>query len=146
MSKIKDNQKDYINEQVEKRLNQAFAEKNISISLEHELSNSNFSPSGIRDKSDRLKFYEEFKKKMKDLSRKTWKDFGRESKKTGYETIPYKQFTKSMQTSLKNTNIVSPDSKLDVIRVTSQYRIIGKYLAGVYYIIAYDINFSAYNH
>lgn len=57
-----------------------------------------------------------------------------------------KQFSKSMQASLKNTNIVSPDSKLDVIRVTGQYRIIGKYLAGVYYIIAYDTDFSAYKH
>lgn len=146
MSRIKDDQKDYINEQVEKRLSRAFAEKNISISLEHELSNGNFSPDGIKDKSDRLKFYEEFKKKMKDLNCKTWRDFGKESKKTGYESIPFKQFTKSMQTSLKNTNIVSPDSKLDVIRVTNQYRVIGKYLTGVYYIIAYDINFSAYKH
>ena len=51
-----------------------------------------------------------------------------------------------MQASLKHTNIVSPDSKLDVIRVANDYRVIGKYLAGVYYIIAYDIAFSAYNH
>lgn len=140
MSKIKDNQKDYIDKQAECR------QKNISISFEHELSNRSYSPDGIRDNGIRLEFYEDFRDKMKNLTCKTWKKLGEESKKTGYETIPFKQFEKNMQISLRNTNIVSPDSKLDIIRVTDQYRVIGKYLDGVYFIIAYDIKFSAYKH
>lgn len=146
MSKLKDTQKDYINKQVEKRVSQVLAEKNTALSFEHELSNTNYSPDGIRDKNDRLNFYAEFRKKLKSISRKTWRDFGREPKTTGYETIPFKQFSKGMQASLRSTNVVSPDSKLDVIRVTGKYRMIGKYLAGVYYIIGYDIDFSAYKH
>lgn len=146
MSRIKDTQEDYINKQVEKRVNQVLAEKNTAFSFEHELSNMNYSPDGIKDKNDRLNFYVEFRKKLRNISSKTWRDFGRERKSTGYETIPFKQFSKGMQVSLKSTNVVSPDSKLDVIRVTGKYRIIGKYLAGVYYIIAYDIDFSAYKH
>lgn len=63
-----------------------------------------------------------------------------------HETIPLKQLSKAMQTALKSTNIVSPDSKVDVIRVTSQYRVIGKYLLGVYYVMSYDIDFTAYKH
>ena len=118
MSRIKDKQQDFINKQIEKRLSEVFAEKNISISFEYELSNSNYNPDSIKDKNDRLNFYEEFRKKMINLTSKTWKDFGKESKITGYETIPFKQFSKSMQASLKGTNIVSLDSKLDVIRVT----------------------------
>lgn len=146
MSRIKDDQKDFINQQVEERLKQTLAEKNISISFEHELSGHGFSPDAIGDKNDKLKFYEHFRAKLKDMSGKTWKDFGKENKKTGYETIPFKQFSRNLQPSLKNTNIVSPNSKLDIIRVTDRYRLIGKYLSGVYYILAYDINFSAYSH
>lgn len=146
MSRIKDNQEDFINNQVEKKVNETLAGRNIAVSFEHELSNTNYNPNGIKDKSDRLNFYEEFRKKIKNLNSKTWREFGRESKKTGYETIPFTQFAKSLQLSLRNTNIVSPDSKLDVIRVTNQYRVIGKYLAGVYYILAYDVDFSAYKH
>lgn len=146
MSRIKDNQNDYIDMQVEERLRSAREEKNISISFEHELTNNSFSPDGIRDKNDRLRFYEQFRIKMKNITGKTWRDFGKENKRMGYETLPFKQFTKSMQASLRHTNIVSPDSKLDVIRVANDYRVIGKYLAGVYYVIAYDISFSAYKH
>lgn len=146
MSRIKDNQKDYIDKQVEERLRRAGEEKNISISFEHELSNSSYSPDGIRDKNDRLRFYEQLRIKMKNITGKTWRDFGKESKRIGYETLPFKQFTKNMQASLRHTNIVSPDSKLDVIRVANDYSVIGKYLAGVYYVIAYDISFSAYKH
>ena len=151
MSRIKDDQKDFIDKQVEERLRRANEEKHIAISFEHEISNNSYignsySPDGIRDKNERLRFYEQFRSKMKNMTGKTWRNFGTEKKKTGYETLPFKQFTKSMQASLKHTNIVSPDSKLDVIRVANDYRVIGKYLAGVYYIIAYDIAFSAYNH
>lgn len=68
ISRIKDNQEDYINKQVESRLGQVLAEKNISISFEHELANDNYTPDGIRDKNERLHFYEEFRKKVKNLS------------------------------------------------------------------------------
>lgn len=146
MSRIKDNQEDYINKQIEERLRQTISEKNISISFEYELSNANYNPDGIKDKNDKLIFYEEFRNKLKNVTSKTWKELGKENKKTGYESIPYKEFVKSIQTSFKNVNIISPDSKLDVIRVTNDYRVIGKYSNGVYYIIAYDIDFSAYNH
>lgn len=121
MSRIKDNQKDYINKQIEERLRHEREEKNISISFEHELSNNSYSPDGIRDKNDRLRFYEQFRNRMKNMTGKTWRDLGKENKKTGYETLPFRQFTKSMQASLKHTNIVSPDSKLEVIRVTNDY-------------------------
>ena len=146
MSRIKDTQEDYINKHIEKRLSEVLSEKNTALSFEHELPNTKYSPDGIKDKNDRLNFYVEFKKKLKKVCCKTWRDFGREPKTTGFETIPFKQFSKNMQASLKGTNIVSPDSKLDVIRVTAQYRVIGKYLAGVFYILAYDIDFSAYRH
>lgn len=146
MSRIKDNQEDYINKQIEERLRKSLSEKNISISFEYELSNANYNPDGIKDKNDKLIFYEEFRNKLKNVTSKTWKELGKENKKTGYESIPYKEFVKNIQTSFKNVNIISPDSKLDVIRVTNDYRVIGKYLNGVYYIIAYDIDFSAYNH
>lgn len=146
MSRIKDNQEDFINRQIEERLRQALSEKNISVSFEYELSNTNYNPNGIKDKNDRLKFYTELIEKLKIMSGKTWKDLGKESKRTGYESIPYKQFEKGIQVSFKNINIISPDSKLDVIRVTSEYRMIGKYLNGIYYIIGYDISFSAYGH
>ena len=143
MSRAKDTQKDFIDKQVEERIRQTWAEKNVSISFEHELPNDHYSPDGIKDKNDRLLFYEHFREKMKYMTSKTWKDFGKENKRTGYETLPLKQFNKNMQSSL---NIVSPDSKLDIIRVTDRYRVIGKYLSGVYYILAYDISFSAYSH
>ena len=146
MSRIKDNQEDFINKQIEERLKQTLLEKKVSISFEYELSNKNYNPDGIRDKNLRLKFYEEFKNKLKNITGKTWKDFGKENKKIGYESIPYKQFVKNIQASFKNINIISPDSKLDIIRVADDYRVIGKYLNGVYYIIAYDIDFSAYGH
>lgn len=73
-----------------------------------------------------MNFYEEFRNKMKYITCKAWKDFGKERKNRGYETIPFKQFKDSMRASLKNTKIVSPDSKLDIIRVTDNYRVIGK--------------------
>lgn len=146
MSRIKENQKDNINQQVETRLHETMAGRNIAVSFEHELSIGNQSSEDIKDKNERLDFYRNFRKKLKYMNCKTWKDFGNESKKTGYETIPLKQLSKAMQTALKNTNIVSPDSKVDVIRVTSQYRVIGKYLLGVYYVMAYDIDFTAYKH
>lgn len=82
---------------------------------------------------------------MKYVTCEAWKDFGKERKSRGYETIPFKQFKGSMRASLKNTKIVSPDSKLDIIRVIDNYRVIGKYLDGVFYIIAYNTDFSAYN-
>lgn len=146
MSRIKDNQEDFINKQVEERLRRTLSDRNVSVSFEYELSNNNYNPVSVRDKSRRLKFYEEFWDKLKNITGKTWRDFGKENKKTGYESIPYRQFSKSIQNSFKNVNIISPDSKLDIIRVTNDYRLIGKYLNGVYYIIAYDINFSAYGH
>lgn len=146
MSRIKDNQEDFINKQIEERLRQTLLEKKVSVSFEYELSNANYNPDGIKDNRNRLKFYEEFRSKLKYITDKTWLDFGKESKKTGYESIPYKQFVNNIQASFKNINIISPDSKLDIIRVANDYRVIGKYLNGVYYIIAYDIDFSAYNH
>lgn len=146
MSRIKDNQEDYINKRKEEREKQKLLEKKISVSFEYEISNTNYNPDGIRDNRRRLKFYEDFKSKLKNITGKTWMDFGQESKKTGYESIPYKQFVKNIQSSFRNVNIISPDSKLDIFRVADDYRVIGKYLNGVYYIIAYDIDFSAYNH
>ena len=135
MSKIKDNQKDYIDREVRERMKTALEQKNTSVSLEHELSNKNFHPMGIRDKNNRLLFHEELLRKLKDVNSCTWKDYGKRDKRTGYESIPFKQ-----------TNIVTPDSKLDVIRVTDDYRMIGKYLNGVYHILAFDLDFSAYKH
>ncbi len=146
MSRIKDNQEDLINKQIEERMRQALLEKKVSVSFEYELSNTNYNPDGIKDSRRRLEFYEEFRSKLKNITGKTWKDFGQESKKTGYESIPYKNFVKNIQSSFKNINIISPDSKLDIIRVGNDYRVIGKYLKGVYYIIAYDVDFSAYDH
>lgn len=146
MSKIKDNQEDFINKQIEERLKETLSEKKISVSFEYELSNTNYSVDGIKDKNSRLGFYGEFRKKLKFITSKTWRELGKENKYTGYESIPYKQFTKGMQTSLKNVGVISPDSKLDIIRITNSYRLIGKYLKGVYYVIAYDIDFSAYGH
>lgn len=146
MSRIKDNEDDFINKPIEERQRQKSSDKNVSVSFEYELSNANYNPDGIKDKKCRLNFYEEFRNKLKNITGKTWKELGKENKKTGYESIPYKQFEKNIQASFKNINIISPDSKLDIIRVANDYRVIGKYLNGVYYIIAYDIDFSAYGH
>ena len=64
MSRAKDTQKDFIDKQVEERIRQTWAEKNVSISFEHELPNDHYSPDGIKDKNDRLLFYEHFREKM----------------------------------------------------------------------------------
>ena len=130
MSKIKDNQKDYIDREVRERMKTALEQKNTSVSLEHELSNKNFHPMGIRDKNNRLLFHEELLRKLKDVNSCTWKDYAK----------------RGLKSSFKQTNIVTPDSKLDVIRVTDDYRMIGKYLNGVYHILAFDLDFSAYKH
>ena len=53
MSRIKDDQKDFIDKQVEERLRRANEEKHIAISFEHEISNNSYSPDGIRDKNER---------------------------------------------------------------------------------------------
>ena len=146
MSKIKDNQKDYIDREVRERMKTALEQKHTSVSLEHELSNKNFHPMGIRDKNNRLLFHEELLRKLKDVNSCTWKDYGKRDRRTGYESIPFSQFQKGLKSSFKQTNIVTPDSKLDVIRVTDDYRMIGKYLNGVYHILAFDLDFSAYKH
>lgn len=107
MSRIKDNQKDFIDKEIERRISPNLAYRNTSISFEYEISNDNYSPLGIKDKNERLLFYEELKKKLKTVNSTTWKDFGLIHKKIGYETIPYKQFSENIKRSLKMTNIIS---------------------------------------
>lgn len=65
---------------------------------------------------------------------------------TGCESLSFSFLAFSLQTSLLLTNYISRDSKVDIIRVTNNYRLIGKYKDGIFYIMAYDIDFSTYNH
>lgn len=76
---------------------------------------------------------------------KSWLELGRESKKTGFETISYSQLNFS-PAGLELSN----DTKLIIFRINKQnWRLIGyksENFKSVLHIIGFDFNYSAYKH
>jgi hypothetical protein len=145
--RFKDDAKDnIIHQEVKRLLNETYDNKNISISFQYQITNDHYLPEGIRDKTVRLSFYTELLKKIRDITSFSWLELGKRRKNTGYEGIPLKVFSRGLRNTIEDIDIISSDSKLEVMRLGNDFRMIGKYLQGIFYIIAFDIDFSAYDH
>ena len=76
---------------------------------------------------------------------KSWLELGKESKKTGFETISYSQ----LKFSLSGLDL-SNDTKLIIFRINNQnWRLIGyksDNFKSVLHVIGFDFNYSAYKH
>lgn len=111
------------------------------------ISNKNFQLDSIKDKNERLIAHESLYEMFCSLSSTTWLNLSLLPKFKGIETISYKHFSDGIKKSFANVPILSEDSKLDIIRFCEQkYRIIGKQKDNILYVIAYDLDYSAYSH
>lgn len=99
---------------------------------------------------DREKAYNGLHDKLYELSRMTKLELIEKPKERGAEYLPYSRFYPSFSTILDKTGIVSPDSKLVIIRICNQdYRLIckdGIQDSKVLYLIGIDFDYTAYDH
>ena len=76
---------------------------------------------------------------------RSWLDLGKETKKTGFETISYNQLNFA-----PNELDLSNDTKLIIFRINNQnWRLIGyksDNFKSVLHIIGFDFNYTAYKH
>lgn len=88
--------------------------------------------------------------RMQELCQLTISEARARGKISGSEHIPYKQLRKSMQGICDTVEIISKDSDLTVFRFRqNDYRILCKAdlnHANLMHIIAFDFDFSAYDH
>lgn len=103
-----------------------------------------------KNKTNRLAAYDKLHEKMKELSKITMQQCKERMKISGSESIKYNEFNESFKSILDNTEIVSKDSSLAVIRFfQNKYRVIcktGIIDNNVLYVIGFDFDYSAYNH
>ena len=103
-----------------------------------------------KDKSKKCLAYEELIKKMQYLSQFNVAESAMLGKKLGSESFPVNQFSKPIQEICKGVDIISGDSKLVVFQFCNHgYRLICKndiMHANLMHVIAFDFNFSAYDH
>ena len=99
---------------------------------------------------DKEKAYDELHSKLHELSGMSILEVKERSKERGAEYLPYSRFSPSFLSILNNTGIVTPDSKLKVIRICNQnYRLIckeGVQDSKVLYLLGIDFDYSAYDH
>ena len=146
MSKVRDNSKTVINDSGTLKTNYPlFSFKYMSSN-----NNYNFKFFGNKEKSKKLSAYDELMAKLKTISEMSMKDFGILPKATGFELLELSDFNHNVKSILKNTGIVSKDSKLMVSRFCNEkYRMICKQdnkHQNIFYIICFEFDYSAYKH
>ena len=99
---------------------------------------------------DKIAAYESLFSRLEELSRIDVVQAHNLGKIQGMEKIPYVQLSRSMQMICDGTRIVTRDSKIVVFRFCNQkYRLLCKddiTHPNLMYVIAFDFDFSAYNH
>ena len=95
---------------------------------------------------DKLPAYESLLDKLTQLSSTSMLELSGISKNTAFETLSYNQFNENLKNVFQRCEL-PPDSKLTVFRFCNQqYRIICSSDDNIFYIIAFDFNYSAYKH
>lgn len=100
--------------------------------------------------SDKCKAYEHLHKRLYELSQITVTEARDRGKTAGLEKIPLKQMSNKIQSICIQENLATDETKLTVFRFGQQkYRIICKddiYQPNLMHVIAFDFDYSAYNH
>lgn len=112
--------------------------------------NNNYSFSFFKKDTKRAHdAYKGLLKKINEISIVNMDALGLLPKEKGFETIPFRQFSNSVQNILSNTGIITNESKLTIFRFCNSYRTICKQdskAQNIFHIIAFDFDFSAYDH
>lgn len=132
-------------------INNRFLLSHISFSLKYLTNNKNFNFSYFgKDIRKSQSAYEMFLIRMQELCKQDMKLAKINGKISGCEPIPYKQLSLSMQAICDSVEIISKESILSVFRFgENKYRILCKTdlsHPNLLHIIAFDFNYSAYNH
>lgn len=103
-----------------------------------------------KDKSKKCTAYEALFELMNKLSQITATEAQNRGKKLGLEKIPVHQLSKQMQDICNGIDIISGDSKVVIFQFCNHnYRLICKddvMHPNLMHVIAFDFNYSAYNH
>ena len=95
---------------------------------------------------DVIPVYESLLSKLKHLSSIPILELAEVGKTAAFETLPYSNFNEHLQ-HLFHASGIPRDAKLTVFRFhNQQFRMICSSNDNVFYIIAFDFNFSAYDH
>lgn len=123
----------------------------ISFSFRYLTTNGNFNFSYFgRDIRKSKEAYEKLLERMIELCNQDMSTAKSRGKIQGCEPIPYKQLSQSMQIICNAIEIIAKDSSLSVFRFgQNNYRLLCKtdiIHPNLLHIIAFDFDFSAYNH
>jgi len=147
MTKIKTREKD-IDKISGKRKTEAKCYENLAFSFQYlttaKKHSFDYFQKDVRKSHDN---YKELYKKLQEISSVRWVSFLGRPKENGVEYIPVSNL--QVRTNLPVDEKLTKDEKVISIRYGRQdYRIIGKQRSGcsIFYILAFDFDFSAYPH
>lgn len=138
------------NKQQKTVVSQKPSPEHIIFSLKHLSRNNTYGMPAIDNKANNEAVYKSLFEKMYEASAYHLAGLRMLGKIRGSEPIPLKQFSDSVQNILTSVPIIDKESKMDVMRFGSQnYRLICKsdpVHNNILHIIAFDLDFSAYDH
>ena len=144
MRKVKDNKN------IQDKINLVHPIEKICFSFEYLSDNKNYSMKRFKAGTEKSNVFDTLLDKLSELSKVSIKELQGQPKKSGFEKIPWSQLNLPLQQICDNINIITKDSKLTVFRFGNQkYRLLCKddvNHSNLLYIIALDLDFSAYNH
>ena len=144
MKKIKDNKN------IESKVSLVQPIEKICFSFAHFTSNKGYSMRFFKGGTEKANAFDALFDRLTELSQVSVKSIQGYPKESGFEKIPWNQLNTSVQQICDNVDVVSRDSKLTVFRFGSQkYRLLCKddvIHSNLMYVIALDLDFSAYNH
>lgn len=123
----------------------------ICFGFEHLTTNSSYNFDYFaKDKSKKCIAYDELIIRLQELSQIDVVEARKRGKKLGFEKFSLKHFSKSIQQICSGIDIISSDSSLVVFQFCNHdFRLICKddiMHPNLMYVIAFDFDFSAYNH
>lgn len=99
-----------------------------------------------KNKSVNLKAYQDLLNKLQVLCRLNMHELMQQNKKVGYELLNVCELTDKMQNHCELQQITK-ESKVTIFRFSNQkYRMICHMNDNVFHVLAFDFDFSAYNH
>lgn len=111
-------------------------------SFKHITTNKKYNINYFNKARDKAKAYGALFYIIDVLQNRSWLESMNSDKKSGFETIPYKE----LKFSPKNFTLTKDDKLLVVRFCRDNYRMIGMKEDNVFHVFGFDFNYSAYNH